>query len=390
MSMSDKKKSSAIVAGLALFSMFFGAGDLIWPLILGGSSGDKNLFAFFGLIITGVSLPLLGLIAMLLFNGEPKSFFGRIGKTPCFILIFLIQAILGPIGSLPRIIALSYATLKPYLPAYTTLFFFSILFSMLIFFFVLRKNKLITLLGLILTPVLLLSLASLFVIGFLHPPEAPALQLSSQEAFKSGLNVGYNTLDLVASFLFAPLVLSHFTASGDDSRENRQKAFKKMMQASCIAALLLGFMYFGLTYLASFYTPFLNAHPPEERLREISLLLLGPTGAFIASVAVVLACLTTAIPLIAISADYIRDDLCKKRVGIIGPLLLSLALSAAIANLGFIGIAKMLSPLLQILCPGLIVLSVLNILHKLYEIKVAKVPVYAAFALSTIGYAAFI
>lgn len=385
-----KKNSSVIIAGLALFSMFFGAGDLIWPLILGGGSGDKNLFAFLGLIITGVSLPLLGLIAMMLFNGEPRAFFGRIGKKSCFVLIFLIQAILGPIGSLPRIIALSHATLKPYMPAGTTLFIFSMIFSLVVLLFVIRQNRLITILGLVLTPILLLSLVALFVLGFLNPPDAPVLALGSGEAFTNGLNVGYNTLDLVASFLFAPLVLKHFASDGDDTLENRKSIFKKMLQASLIAAALLGFMYLGLTFLASYYTPLLGSHLPEERLREISLLLLGPTGAFIASIAVVLACLTTAIPLIAIAADYIRVDLFKEKVGTMGPLLTALIISAAISNLGFIGIAKMLSPVLQILCPGLIVLSVLNILHKLYEIKMAKIPVYAAFAISTISYAALV
>ena len=68
------------------------------------------------------------------------------------------------------------------------------------------------------------------------------------------------------------------------------------------------------------------------------------------------------------------------------PLLITLGISAVIANLGFMGIAKMLSPVLQILCPGLIVLSLLNIAHKLYETRVPKAPVFATFALSTIGY----
>ena len=71
-----------MAGGFALFSMFFGAGDLIWPLILGGSSGDKNLFSMLGLLITGVSLPLLGVIAMMLFQGDYRAFFGRVGNGP--------------------------------------------------------------------------------------------------------------------------------------------------------------------------------------------------------------------------------------------------------------------------------------------------------------------
>ncbi len=78
------KKSEVIAAGLALFSMFFGAGDLIWPLILGGTAGDKNIYAVLGLLITGVSLPLLGLMAMMLFRGNYKAFFQSI-RAHCWL-----------------------------------------------------------------------------------------------------------------------------------------------------------------------------------------------------------------------------------------------------------------------------------------------------------------
>jgi len=387
--MSAGKKTSVITAGLALFSMFFGAGNLIWPIILGEQSGDKSLFALLGLVITGVSLPFLGLIAMMLFDGDNKSFFARIGKLPCLFLLFIIQALIGPFGAVPRIIALSYGTLKSYLPEGTSLLSFSILFSVIVLFFTLRKNRIIELLGTLLTPILLLSLGALFAFGLPYAPEAKSLALSTNDAFTSGLKVGYNTLDLIASFLFAPMVLAHFT--GGDRSQDKKAACKKMLQASSLAAFLLGIIYLGLIYLSAHYAPVLGKGLlPEEKLREIALLILGPKGALVASVAVVLACLTTAIPLIAISSDYIRQDLLKNRGGSFAPLFIALAISALIANLGFMGIAHFLSPILQILCPGLIVLSVLNILHKLYEIQVAKVPVYAAFALSTIGYAAMI
>src|SRR5690554_429928 len=112
MTSKQAQNTGILAAGLALFSMFFGAGDLIWPLILGGSAGDRNFFAMLGLLITGVSLPLLGLLAMMLFQGDYRAFFYQTGRIPGAILIFIIQAILGPLGSLPRLITLSYATLK--------------------------------------------------------------------------------------------------------------------------------------------------------------------------------------------------------------------------------------------------------------------------------------
>lgn len=384
--MSQSQNSGVLVAGLALFSMFFGAGDLIWPLILGGSSGDQNGFAMLGLLITGVSLPLLGLISMMLFEGNYHAFFERVGKIPSLCLIFIIQAILGPLGSIPRLITLSYATLRPYLPEQLTLFGFSIAAACVILAFTLKSRRVITILGLILTPILLISLCAILLIGFWSHPDPVSFSLEPYDSFKSGIKVGYNTLDLIASFIFAPLVLSHFIKNGSDtsSSQGRREVFKKMVKASLLAAGLLSIMYIGLTYLASFYTHVLPPHQPEERLSAIARLLLGHYGALISCLSVSLACLTTAIPLVSICANYIREDLLKNRSGPLLTQFITLAISILIANLGFMGIAGMLSPILQILCPGLIVLSLLNVIHKLYERRISRVPVLATFALSTL------
>ncbi len=386
--MNVEKRSGVIAAGLALFSMFFGAGDLLWPLILGGISGDQNFYALLGLLITGVSLPLLGLVAMMLFQGDYRSFFGQIGRVPGFILILIIQAILGPFGSIPRLITLSFATLKPYLPEMISLGTFSVLSCVLVLLFTMKRHRIVDILGLVLCPVLLLSLGAILVMGFINPPLPPAMEISKQSAFTSGLNVGYNTLDLIASFIFAPLVLAHFRPKKDliEAPDEGRRIFLKMLKASLLAAFLLSGMYIGLTYISSYYTPFLPAHANEERLAAISMYLLGPTGALFSCIAVALSCLTTAIPISAISAEFIQKDLCKGRGSLFFASVISLGISALMANIGFMGIAEMLSPILQILCPGLIILSILNIFHKLYEMRMRRAPIFAAFALSTIGY----
>lgn len=384
-----KKNSGVLVAGLALFSMFFGAGDLIWPLILGGASGDKNLPAMLGLLVTGVSLPLLGLMAMMLFRGDYRAFFGQTGRRTGFILILIIQAILGPIGSIPRLITLSYATLQPYMPAAITLPIFSVLSAILVLFFTIKRKKVVEILGIVLCPFLLLSLGGILVVGFFsNPPPQEVVALSTKQAFFNGLNVGYNTLDLIASFIFAPLVMTYFTRKDEiDTPENRKQTFVKMIKACGITAILLSGMYIGLTYIASHYISVLpEGHPPEARLAEISIYLLGPYGALFSCVAVAMSCLTTAIPISVISAEFIHQDLFKGRGGILIPCCISLGIAMVLANIGFMGIAALLSPILQILCPGLIILSILNILHKLYEMRPRRIPVYAAFALSTIGY----
>ena len=365
-------------AGFALFSMFFGAGDLIWPLILGGSAGDKNIYALIGFLLTGIVLPLLGLMAMMLFKGDHKAFFSRLGVIGA-ILFFIIQALLGPIATIPRLITLSFANLKPYLPL--SLEGFILLSCIGLLFISYKKHRIIDILGFILTPLLLISLGGILLVGFFFAPDPQICEKAPLLAVKEGLFIGYNTMNLIAAFLFAPLVLNHFCGEQTTQRQ----AFKKMIQASVIAIGLLGLIYTGLTFMGSFYTPLLPAHSPEERFGFLAQFILGPWGACFSCLTIALACLTTAIPLVTISAEYIRTDLLKGKGGYLG-LFLTLAISGVIAHLGFMGIAAFLSPILQIIYPGMIVLSVLNIGTVLYQMKPTKLPIYAAFGISTVGY----
>src|SRR5579859_7269674 len=105
-SLQPKSRSSLLTTGLALFSMFFGAGNLIFPLLIGNFAGSNVWFAIAGLGVTAVVVPFLGLAAMVFFQGDLHRFFGRVGKVPGMLLLFLLQLILGPFGVIPRLVTL--------------------------------------------------------------------------------------------------------------------------------------------------------------------------------------------------------------------------------------------------------------------------------------------
>ena len=123
-----------IPIGLAMFSMFFGAGNVIFPLAVGQYAGDQNLFAMFGMIVTAVLMPFAGVLAMILYEGDYRSFFERLGKVPGFALALLIIALLGPLGSTPRCIAVSYSTFASSFPGVSPIVF-SLGFCFLIYRF---------------------------------------------------------------------------------------------------------------------------------------------------------------------------------------------------------------------------------------------------------------
>jgi LIVCS family branched-chain amino acid:cation transporter len=195
-------------------------------------------------------------------------------------------------------------------------------------------------------------------------------------------------MDLISALLFATMVIPHIAGGteGMSAKEAERYVHRKMTAASLVAAGLLTISYIGLCFLSAHHSAALPATAPEDLLQAISIKVLGSWGGIIAAVTIFLACLTTAISLAAVFADYLRKDLLKSRVSSTVSLIATLGLTAAIANLGFSGIIRLMGPILEILYPGLIVLCLLNIAYSLYEVKPVKVPVFFALALAVGGF----
>src|SRR5262245_25771526 len=109
-------KSTVLATGLAMFSMFFGAGNIVFPLALGQFTKDQTLYAVLGLTLSAVLVPFTGLISMILFNGDYRAFFQRMGKWPGFLVSVVIMGLIGPFGAIPRCVTLSYSTVAMFLP----------------------------------------------------------------------------------------------------------------------------------------------------------------------------------------------------------------------------------------------------------------------------------
>lgn len=344
------KGVSTWATGLALFSMFFGAGNLIFPLLVGRAAGSESGCAVLGLGISAVLFPLLGLFAMMLYGGDLRAFLARLGRWPGAVLMALLYMSQGPVGAMPRHFTLMHASIKPYFPT-LSLFAFSLALMVFVFCLTIRPRKMMKWLGSILTPILLLTLAVLIGAGMWNAPAASDSVEGALHHFQQGLKGGYQTLDLTAALLFATLVFPYI------ARGNEGGA-RKMLGASCIAAGLLMASYIGLCHLAAHHGV---AGAPEGMLHAIALNILGPAGGLIAGAAVFLACLTTNVTLAALFAEYLRREFFQGRGGLALPLSLTLGVTAAMANIGFTGIMQALGPVLEVLYPGLIALCLYNI-----------------------------
>lgn len=366
--------------------MFFGAGNLVFPLSLGQYAQDHNLYAILGLLVTAVGVPFLGLIAMTLYDGSYKDFFKRIGAVPGFLVTIVILGLLGPFGAIPRCIAFSYSTVKLYTPE-ISLPLFSFVSCLIILLFTFRKNNIIDILGKYLTPFLLLSLTIIIVKGMFATTTLPLADHNKFSIFVHGLIEGYQTMDLIGAFFFSGVVLACLKREVDTSNPaNRGVVALQSFKASAIGAFLLSVIYVGFSFVSALHSEHLSGLPADELAGMITMHVLGPYAGIIACMAVALACLTTAIALAAVFADFIKDDVTKGKVSYEAALIGTLIVTFFIAILNFTQIAAFLSPVLQICYPALIVLTVMNILHKLYGINSVKVPVAATFAGSLIAY----
>lgn len=360
----------AIAPGLAIFSMFFGAGNIVFPLAVGQFAGDKNITAMSGLILTAVIMPILGILAILLCNGSYKQFFARLGKIPGFIIALIIISLLGPFGSAPRCIALSYSTFCSSFYNISPALFGAIACSV-IFLCCIKKKYILTILGRILTPLLLISLAVIIILGLFQSKNITPSEITHLSTFIHGLKEGYKTMDLLAALFFSSMILNMLKL---DSKKHPkpQSHIKTALQASLLGVILLGTVYIGFSYLAAFNGASLNGVSQDELIAAIVLKIAGPYAGLLISSMITLACLTTTIALITAFTDFLKDEVFKQKVKYEILLFASLFVTFIVSTLEFDGISNFLSPILQICYPFLIGLTLYNIISHTIKLKSKK------------------
>lgn len=373
-----KSRTSFMPVGLAIFSMFFGAGNSIFPLLVGTQAGSRNGFAIAGLSISGILIPMLGLFAMILYNGDYKSFFYRLGRAPGFFLISLIMIVIGPFAGIPRCITLSFATLKPHLGT-TSLIVFSACTCTLVFFKTLKKGKLIDILGKVLTPLLLTFLSIIILKGIFGPKDMAVNTSTAPFLFLQGLTTGYQMMDLLAAFFFATTVLTCLKEKEEYASKDLSHS-PMLYKAIFLAAALLGLVYCGFSYVGAFHSNAFQHLSKDTLLAAVGMKVLGSQIGIVMGIAFALACLTTIITLVSVFSDFIYKEFFKEKIPYVACIMMTLLTAFFFSNLGFDGICTMVGPLVNICYPALIALTVLNLLHKLYGVKMVKLPVFLIFA----------
>lgn len=357
-----KKRASDVVwVGLALFAMFFGAGNLIFPPYMGFIAGRSWNWALLGFLITGIGMPLAGIMASARAGGRVEHLASRVSPWFGQILSIVIILAIGPLLAIPRTAATTYEMgVRPNFPALSaalsSVFYFSITL-----FFALNRKKVVDKIGKILTPFLLFTLALIILKGILNPLG----QLEGRglpTAFGRGFREGYQTMDALASVVFAEIIIAALIFKGY-SRISDQVRMTSL--AGLIAASGLGMVYGGLMYLgASSSNVFSGAIERTSLLISITQALLGHAGKVALGMAVSLACLTTSIGLTATVGDYF-SVLSRGKLGYKGICLATCIFSAIFATVGVTAIVKIAFPLLVTVYPIVLVLIILTMAGRL-------------------------
>lgn len=373
----NKIKSTSFSTGLAMFSMFFGAGNITFPLIIGQTVEGGLLWALLGLIITAVLIPFSGLMSTVLFEGDYESFFKRIGKIPGMGIIVILICLIGPFGGIPRCITLTYSTLNVYFSG-MHLLTFSVMSCLLIFLCSWKRHRILDLIGYVLSPLLILFLLSIIVKGVFFSCSDPMGVSHVVHPFLYGLQEGYNTMDLLASFFFSSLVYQRLKSQ---EKGGSRSLFLPIFKASLIGAALLSLIYVGFSYVAAHHAQALLGTPMDQLLGKIGQIVLGHHAGMVVCMSIALTCLTTATALTVICAEFLQKRICKMRLRYEWALAIILLITIGISSLEFTGIVRLLLPVLQVIYPALLILSLFNIFHKMFDYKPIKFPVFTTASL---------
>lgn len=300
-----KKNKDIITIGFALFAMFFGAGNLLLPPFIGLQIGHHIWITIIAFGLTGILLPFFGILSIVQSGNSIQDLGNRIHPLLAPVLGFIIMLCIGPLIAIPRTAATTFEvgilpTFPNFSPILSSVLFFGITWALTIV-----PSKVVDIIGNILTPALLLLLLILIAVGIFYPlGDFSTTQLSSVESFSLGFTEGYQTLDVLASVIFAGIIITAAKAKGYTSLKEKNTV---VIASGALSAICLFIIYGGLVYLGS------TSNIADTNISRSALLIhiakstLGDYGMIAIAISIALACLTTSIALTSAVGSFFSE-----------------------------------------------------------------------------------
>ncbi|MEH7116243.1 branched-chain amino acid transport system II carrier protein [Neobacillus vireti] len=371
--------STYAVIGTMLFGMFFGAGNLIFPIQMGQLAGTHFWPALIGFLVTAIGLPFIGILAFGLSGSNGlRDLAGRVHPVFGVVFAMALYLTIGPFFAIPRTATVPFVVgFEPFInPAHASLYLglFSFVFFAIVYYFSLNPAKIIDYIGKYLTPAFLVFLFLLIIIAIIKPMghfAKPTGDYGGGLAFITGFKEGYNTMDALASLAFGIVVINAIKGRGiTDTKEIAKATWKSGIFAMALMMLIYGLItYMGGSSVAAIGT-FDNGGLIFAKVAEH---YFGPFGAILLAIIIVLACLKTSIGLITSCSEFFNNVFPKVSYKMF--VFVLCLVSFVIANFGLNNIIQYAVPVLMLLYPLAIVLILLALSSSLFKHKQS---VYAA------------
>ena len=351
------KKKEILVTAFALFSLFFGAGNLILPPLLGFNSGNQWLIVTIGFCLSAMVIPILGILAHAKLQGTLIDFGKKISPTFSLIYAFFIYAIAIALPS-PRTASVTHEmAIQPFWdisPWFTSSIYFG-----LVFIFAMNRSKILGILGKILTPAIILIL--LFVIGitiFSYPFDFGTTMITSP--FTNGILEGYQTFDAIGAVVVGGVIiisvnLKHTNASYEDKKS-------LIRNAGWLAGLALFLIYMGLILSGALVHSVFDAETTRTALLSgLAIQSLGNIGNFFLSILVGLACFTTAVGIVTGTADFVKSVFNESKLAYTIMAIIGSILGVLMGQFNVAYIIAVAVPSLMFIYPITVILILLNV-----------------------------
>ena len=365
-------RQKILVAG-TLFGMFFGAGNLIFPVHLGQMAGQNALPAIIGFIITAVGIPILGVAAIGVTHSDGlQTLSGKVGKGYGIFFTCLLYLTIGPLFAIPRCATVSFTTgITPLLgadsPERLYLLIFSAVFFAFVLFFSLRPGKITVWIGKIINPLFLFFFAVLMLAALLAPGAAVSavepVEAYRSDAFFPALIEGYGTMDAIAGLAFGIVVIDVIRRMGVD---NDDAIAEDVLSSGLLTGALMALIYVvSIVVGAQSRGLFELSENGGIALTQIAGHYLGGVGLFILAFTITFACLKTSIGLVTACAETF-SKMTNGKISYRSWAILFTVFSFAVSNIGLSAIIEYSIPMLMLIYPPAIALILLAFLGKFF------------------------
>ncbi|WP_282079985.1 branched-chain amino acid transport system II carrier protein [Aquimarina algiphila] len=346
------------VAGFALFSMFFGAGNLMLPPLLGFKAGDAWLMVIMGFVISAVIIPLLGIFAHARLQGTMLDFAKKVSPTFSLIYCVLVYLISIALPS-PRTASVTHEmAIQPFFG--TSAWMTSTIYFALVLLFVLNRSKILSILGKFLSPIIFIVVLSIICIGIfsvLTPEIGPS---EFQTPIVSGLLEGYQTFDAIGAVVVGGVIIVSLKIKGENNFDRNRSL---IMRSGILAGIGLFIIYAGMIYSgALFGSDFDENINRTDLLSGLSLKTLGSVGEIFLSILVGLACFTTAVGIVTGTADFMKGLFGGSQKVYLITAIIGCILGVLMGQFDVHYIINVAVPALMFIYPITIILILLNVL----------------------------